>query len=157
MIKSNKIKLQLLLVLIVIIMVWLISNNRDQGPDIDSSIQDYAADLRRPENLEETKILIPAITNMVMNADSDVLSGTTLFNPAGNPCYFQFTLVLDDGTVLFESQLVPPGKGISEAKLTRKMKEGTYDVTIRIMSYDLNDHENEFNGGEVKSVLRALG
>ncbi|MGF6679689.1 hypothetical protein M2453_000217 [Aequitasia blattaphilus] len=156
MIKSNKIKLQLLLVFIVIIMVWLISN-QNQKPNIDSSIQDYVAELKRPENLEETKILIPAITNMVMDADSDVLSGTTLFNPAGNPCYFQFTIVLEDGITIFESQLVPPGKGISEAKLNRIIKEGTYDVIIRITSYDLNDHENEFNGGEIKSVLRALG
>lgn len=145
----------LALALLMIIGGYLLWN-MNKGPDIDPSIKDYVSDLKRPDNLDETKILVPGLTKLVMGANTDVLSGTTLFNPDDNPCYFQFTIVESNGDVLYESKLVPPGKGVSDAKLNRVVKKGTYKVSIKIKTYDLNNYEAEFNGAEIDSELVAL-
>ena len=124
-----------------------------QGPDIDPSIQDYVSNLKRPDNLSETQILVPGYSQVKMSAETSIVS-TALFNPDDNPCYFQFNIVLTDSNEsLYQSKLVPPGKSLSGIKLNRTMKKGTYNITIRMRSYDLNDYKTEFNGAEAKTKL----
>lgn len=128
----------------------------NQGPDLDPALKDYVADLKRPEGLDKTRILVPSYSEFLMNADTDTLSAN-LFNPDGNPCFFQYTIVLaDKGTVLYKSKLVPPGKAIQDPTLTQTMKQGTYKIIVRIKSYDLNDYKTEFNGAEIPTTLKAL-
>lgn len=154
--RSWKVPILTMIILIAITLAGYAMWKMGQGPDIDPSIKDYVSDLKRPENLDETQILVPGLTTLVMEADTDTLSNTTLFNPKDNPCYFRFTIVDDSDTELYRSRLVPPGKGISNAKLNKVIKEGTYDVTIKINTYDLNNYEAEFNGAEIDSKLKAL-
>lgn len=146
--------------ILILLIVFALSGGywawkQGQGPDIDPAIKDYVSQLKRPENLDETKILIPGFSALMMDADTDVLK-TTLFNPQDNPCYFQFTVVQDNGEVLYESKLVPPGKGVEEVKLNKKMAEGVYSIIVKIKSYDINDYTKEFNGAEVQGTLRVL-
>lgn len=153
---SWKIEISVVLILAVLLIGGNVIKKDTQEPDIDPSIKDYVSDLKRPDNLDKTQILMPSFTRLVMDADTDVISNTTLFNPENNPCYFQFTIVHDNGEILYKSKLIPPGKGITGAKLNRKMAEGTYKVRIRINTFDLNNYRAEFNGAEIASELRAL-
>ncbi len=155
--RNYKFPIIILLLLIALLLGGYFLWKSNQGPDIDPAIKDYVSSLKRPDNLDKTQIAVPGITNLVMDAGTDRLTNTTLFNPKGNPCYFQYILILDQGhKVLYESKLIPPGKGISGIQLNQKMKRGTYPVTLKINTFDLEDYETPLNGAEVKGTLRAL-
>ena len=142
------------LILLIAIGGYFLWQN-SQGPDIDPDLKDYVSDLKRPEGLDKTRILVPSYPEFLMNADTDVLSAN-LFNPDDNPCYFQYKIELNDGTVLYESKLIPPGKAIQDPKLNQKMPQGSYKIIVRVKSYDLNDYKTEFNGAEIPTTLKAL-
>lgn len=156
--KRNWITLIVSLGLIILLLLggyWLWHSR--QGPDIDPAIADYVSELKRPKDLDKSQIAVPGITSIVMDADTDRIKGDILINPKGNPCYFKYSIVLKDTKeVLYESKLVPPGKGISEVKLNRKMTQGNYKITLRIHTYDLKEYDTELNGAEIDSELRVL-
>lgn len=126
------------------------------GPDIDPSIKNYISNLKRPENLDATRILIPSFGTMTMDAGTSILP-TILFNPDKNPCYFQFTIEdIKSKEVLYESKLVPPGKAVGKLELKKKMNAGVYPVKVKITTYDLNNYKVKFNGAEVETEISAL-
>lgn len=152
----------LLMLLILLIIIGLLFGGyflwkSTQGPDIDPAIKDYVAGIKRPDDLSQSQIAVPGITEIVMQADTNVIKGDVLINPKGNPCYFQYSIVDDKSNeLLYESKLVPPGKSISEVRLKKKMKQGTYNITLKINTFDLDQYDSRLNGAEVKSVLRVL-
>lgn len=124
---------------------------------IDPSAQKYETNLERPKDWEQTRILLPAYTDLTMKADTDEIY-VALYNPEDNPCYFRFTIILDGEKEeeLFKTELVPPGQAVTKVTLPRKFEKGEYPITIRINSYLLTDSEKEVNGGEIKTKLIAL-
>ena len=156
--KNNLLFLLLYLLLLLLLIggsIWGIRSILNH-PDLDPNAKAYEANLERPADWDDSKILIPAYSDLKMYANTDELY-VALFNPEKNPCYFKFSLVLDEtGETLFETGLVPPGSAVTTVKLPRKFSAGTYPITIRIRSYQLDDYEKEVNGGEVKTDIIAL-
>lgn len=129
---------------------------RNQGPDIDPSIKDYVSSLQRPANLDDTQIAIPGFGTWKMVADTDVIEAE-LYNPKDNPCYFKYTILLSESNkVVYQSKLIPPGKGIQNLKLNQVMKEGKYPLTIKIETYDLVDYETSLNGANMNATLQVI-
>lgn len=122
---------------------------------LDDSAQDYQPKTKIPKNHDETKIAIPAYDDIKMpEGDTTHIS---LWNPDGNPCYFQFTIIQKDtGEELFQTALVEPGKAVLDQKLNRQLSEGVYPVIIRIETYSLKDKDVKLNGGEVQTNLIVI-
>lgn len=126
------------------------------GPDIDPGAGKYTADLELPEDIDPDRITLPGYDEITMMAGTDT-AYVALWNPDRNPCYFQFEIVLDEsGESIYESRLVPPGNAVTEVQFNRRFEEGIYPVTIRITTYNLEDYEQEMNGGEIKAELVAI-
>lgn len=121
---------------------------------LDPNISDYDPKITLPDNADPNRIAIPGYDKLTMIEGSDELYAA-MWNPETNPCYFKFTIILDsDGSVLYESGLVPPGKAITTVKLKKTMtKAGTYPVTIRMDTYSLEDGETPMNSGTSKTEI----
>lgn len=146
----------LFLIALVLMLCMFFFWKNNQGPDIDPNLSDYVSNLKRPENLDATQILIPGYNEWRMNDGENVVNAT-LFNPEDNPCYFQFVIInKNNGDILYESKLVPPGKGIQPITLRQDMLEGVYPIVVRIRTFDVNNHEQEFNGAEVETTIRVV-
>lgn len=144
-----------LLILLVCVGGWFLYQN-NQGPDLDPAIKDYVSDLKRPADLDETQIALPGFGTWKMAANTDVLEAT-LFNPEGNPCYFKYRLIMEDSNeLIFETKAIPPGKGITNLQLNRKLKAGIYEIRVEIATFDLSNYEQELNGGEMKLTLEVI-
>ncbi len=149
-----------LLILSVLLAIWY--NNIPKEPEIqfpgtkyeiDSSITNYEGQLTRPADMEQTQILIPGFSELYVKEGSDLVS-SCLFNPADNPCFFQFNVVdSTTGDILYESKLVPPGKGIEGFKLNRTFTAGEYPAVIQFKSHDLEDPSINYNGSEMEITL----
>ena len=79
------------------------------------------------------------------------------YNPPQNTCYIRMTMKLSDGTVLWESKMIPPGKGMYSLTLNRTLKEGTYeDSVLHYDCFEMNDDLTPLNGSDVVFKLNAI-
>ena len=78
-----------------------------------------------------------------------------LFNTEGNPCYFTFEIVLSDtGETIYKSDMVEPGKAITNVKLQHPLAAGEHNAVIKISTASLTDGKT-MNGANVETVLVA--
>lgn len=78
-----------------------------------------------------------------------------LENPAQNPCYFQITLTLSDGTLLWQSGRIAPGKTSAPIVLRRPLTAGTYSAVLNYACFREDDGVTPLNGAEMKLTLRV--
>ena len=104
----------------------------------------------------ENTIDIPGFDVMNLKA-GEKEQKVNLYNPEQNTCYFKMTLSLSDGTKLWESGLVEPGKGLYDITLDEAPEAGTYENALlkyECFTYDKN--QSPLNGAEIKLTLNVL-
>lgn len=81
----------------------------------------------------------------------------TLPNPKENNCYFKYTITIDNSNeIIYESDLIEPGKAITSFKPEIKLKQGDYDLYLNINAYSLNQNLDELNGAKIKTTLHVI-
>ena len=100
-------------------------------------------------------ISIPGYEGLTLIADSKKQT-LCLSNPAQNTCYFQISLLLNDGTLLWQSELVEPGETTKPIVLKQKLEEGMYcDAVLRYSCFAMTAEKTPLNGAEIKVTLRV--
>lgn len=75
-------------------------------------------------------------------------------NPPQNCCYFQISLYLEDGTLLWQSDLIEPGETSKPIVLTKPLSKGTYPkAVLRYACYRMDEDLTPLNGAETKVTL----
>ena len=98
-------------------------------------------------------IAIPGYKSITVDANKTDVK-VNFQNPEGNPCYFEISLLLDDGTELYKSKMVEPGKGLYDITLSKALEPGEYGATVKYSTYSL-EGLNPMNGAEVRITLIA--
>ncbi len=128
------------------------------GLELDKNAVDWEGTLPPSEDGNsggEDGIRIPGYKSMAIEADSREVS-VNLVNPEGNQCYFVISIALNEtDDVIYESKLIPPGKGLYKITLTKPLAPGTYDAQIRYEAYDLVS-QSRLNGAVVNFTLNAV-
>jgi len=76
-----------------------------------------------------------------------------LENPEGNPCDFVYEIVIkSSGEVLFTSDKIAPGEAIENAKLLFPLSQGSYDVSVKIITTSVTDG-TPMNGAAYDALL----
>ncbi len=122
------------------------------NPDIDPNAGDWTGSTPTDNSGASTGIKIPGYPSITIAANTKDVT-MALMNPEGNPCYFTFEIVLkDSGETIYTSKQVPPGKVISDVKLTKALAPGEYNATIKISTNSTEDM-HAMNGANVETVL----
>ncbi len=130
----------------------MLINERKNDPwRIESGLTDYGD--FSPSNGASDQIVIPGYGDVLLEADTrDVM--LVLPNPASNPCYFRFSILLKEShEVIYSSGLVPPGKAIEALTLKRDFPKGDYPAVIQIETFSLDRSRTPLNGANVEVVL----
>ena len=90
---------------------------------------------------------IPGYSNAEMNAGDTSLK-MSIGNPKENKVGFFASIVLDDGTVLYESELLKPGQGLTEVPLSKTLEKGTYDAKVVYQCVALDEKNTPLNSAE---------
>lgn len=98
-------------------------------------------------------IEIPGYQSIPLAADSTQVT-VDFRNPGQNRCYFVITLALEDGTQLYRSQLIPPGKGVQSITLNQPLPAGEHAASVRYEAYTMDD-QTPLNGADIKVKLLA--
>lgn len=132
----------------------------DKQPELDENAVVWQGE--QPEHNPQTDggqsgIAIPGYKSIVLKADQAQQS-VNLYNPEVNDCYFVMSLLLPDGTEIWKSKMVAPGKGLYEIMLSQTVPAGTYEnSTLKYECYKMDDSLTLLNGGEVKLTLEVEG
>ena len=138
---------------VAVFLAWYIPNRAPDGPDLDESAVAYH--IEGVANSDPNQIMLPGLGTIKLTTGQTHVE-KVLLNPEGNPCYFQFRLVLKDtGETLYESKMVEPGKAIVEFDINRALEAGSYEAEVRIDTRSLEDAETPLNGGVIAVTLEV--
>lgn len=98
-------------------------------------------------------IAIPGYEMLELKAGSKEQS-LRLSNPPQNCCYFLISLCLEDGTLLWRSELIEPGKTSQPILLTMALEKGMYpNAVLRYSCFSQDEDMSPLNGAETKVTL----
>lgn len=97
-------------------------------------------------------IQIPGYGTAEMKA-GDTQLHLSIGNPKENDCGFYATLKLEDGTILYESELLKPGYGLKEVPLKQTLKKGTYTAEVFYKCVMLDEDETPLNSARSEFTL----
>ena len=100
----------------------------------------------------QDSIAIPGYEILELQANS-LKQTLCLPNPEQNVCYFQISLYLEDGTLLWMSELIAPGTTSKPISLIKPLDKGTYPNAILRYSCFKMDGTTPLNGAETKLTL----
>ena len=109
-------------------------------------------DHEEPPETEKKGIQIPGYSYAVMNAGDSSLH-LSIGNPPANTCGFFATLKLEDGTVLYRSELLEPGYGLTEVPLEKSLDAGEYTAIVLYECVTLDESHTRLNSAESEFIL----
>ena len=110
----------MLLVITIVVIFGLLIRDRDRKTPDDLQSE-------QTETMEKLTdgIDIPGFDSLYFIADQ-AEQNMTVPNPPQNFCWFKVSLVLEDGTVLWTSGLIPPGEESEQVVLNKPLEKGEY-------------------------------
>lgn len=125
--------------------------------ELDTSAEDWTGERSVYTGEKNTDTIdIPGYGSITLKAD-DAKQTVNFYNPEQNTCYFRMTLLLSDGTQLWQSGLVEPGKGIYDITLDQALPAGVYqDAALKYECFAMNEEQTPLNGSEIKLTLNVL-
>lgn len=97
-------------------------------------------------------VQIPGYGTAEMKA-GDTSLHLSIGNPEANQCGFYATLKLEDGTVLYKSELLKPGYGLTEVPLTQTLEAGEYTAMVYYQCVTLDEEQTPLNSAESEFIL----
>lgn len=80
----------------------------------------------------------------------------TFPNPPQNFCWIRMSLLLEDGTNLWTSELVAPGESSEPVVLSQTLEPGEYkNAVLKYECFRMDDELSPLNGGEVHLTLKV--
>ena len=112
----------------------------------DTGVEDVAS------SQSDVGIQIPGNGTAEMNS-GDTSLHLSIGNPKANECGFYATLKLEDGTVLYESDLLEPGYGLTDVPLSQTLEPGEYTAIVSYRCVTLDDEHEPLNSAESELKL----
>lgn len=81
---------------------------------------------------------IPAMTGIELKSGT-LTQTVNLYNPDKNPCVFVISLYLGDGTMLFQTEPMPPGCSVDTVYLNTTLAYGRYQNAVLVYDCYSND------------------
>lgn len=98
------------------------------------------------------KIQIPGYSYAEMKAGDESLR-ISIGNPPENKCGFYATLKLMDGTILYRSELLEPGYGLTEVPLLQTLDAGEYRAIVLFECVSLDEKHTRLNSAKSEFKL----
>lgn len=130
---------------------------RNAPPALEGNTVDSAEEENddKESALADKKIAVPGADLMIFKANQKKQT-VNLYNPEKNSCYFKISLLLEDGTLLYQSDLIAPGKGIEEIELSRALPGGNYENAIlKYECFAMDQNNTPLNGAEFSFTIQS--
>ena len=146
--KGNKKRIAIIAVVVAVVVAafLLLSPHEPEA----SSIKDAATTTQEQLDEEAMKsrlwisvantIYADSATDTCYATDKDGNKITVLDNREENSRDISYTVTLEDGTEIYQSEIIKPGEGIESPKLSQHLDPGTYSIIATAQGYDAESH-----------------
>ena len=148
------------LLLLIAMLFCLLTMFYPNEPTVDDEpwnpvIEQFTGFDETTEESERNQITICGFTEWNVKAGETGNLPISLKNPDGNPCYFTFIITLEDGTVLYQSDHVPPGNEIKRITINEPLEKGTYTAFVSILTNELETGV-KMNSADTKITINVI-
>lgn len=136
---------------------WFRGEDASAMAELDENAEDYTGNKSTYTGKKNTDTIdIPGFDAMNLKA-GETEQSVNLYNPEQNTCYFKMSILMEDGTVLWESGLVEPGKAVYTITLKESLEAGVYEnCTLKYECFAMNEAQTPLNGSEIKFTINVL-
>ena len=146
----------LLLLVIVALLIKIISDNKESGINVPNISGQQAVPTAptvstAPVEKLTDSISLPGYGGLNLEAG---IKEQNLFlpNPAENFCQIRISLILEDDTVIWTSELVKPGE-FAQVVLNEALEAGEYNAILRYECFQMDQNQTPLNGATTQLVL----
>lgn len=150
--RKNHVILILSLIILVAVAVLLYALYLLFGNVNSSQLQNETITEPRATQQPVGQIAIPGYESLTLLAN-EKKQNISLHNPAQNQCYFRISIVLEDNTVVWKSDLIEPGDS-SQIILSKKYEPNVYyNSALKYECFSLDESRTPLNGAETVLTL----
>ena len=137
-----------LVVILVLCLKGRGAQPEDTAPTVIGGGEPIPEDVGKPKDVGNTHL--PAYGGLTFTAGTKEQT-VVLENPGENTCLIRISLILQDGTTIYTSELVKPGYYTQPITLIAPMERGIYrDVTLRYDCFTDDEAQTPLNGATCK-------
>ncbi len=125
-----------------------------ESPDVDVDIDENAKGWQgeQGEKPQHGQIAIPGKNAMNVKVGKTQTS-IDLYNPVYNNCYFEISIILENGDIIYQSKKIPPNQGVYDIELTKAFESaGTYNALLSYKAFDMKTLA-PLNGANLKTKI----
>lgn len=157
--KKNVTYLAMSLILLAITVLSLIvvclNKCSNDKPYVSSGIKWDGNNITVNHDKNEKYIAIPCFTDLTFRANQTA-QRVNIYNPEENECIMDFSIVLSDGAVIWETDNTRPGYGFHDIELTKPLSSGVYEARLITRCFTM-DKKSELNGSSFKFKIKVIG
>lgn len=127
-------------------------------PEIDPNASEYVEP--QSEENEANGIAVPGWNSLDIPKNETEVTTVDFYNPEENEGQYQLTFELrlpnesaQGYEVLYKSGLVDPGLHIQHITLAHELEEGTYDATLHVQPYRMDETKTATNNADMQTKL----
>ena len=141
-----------LVAVIAAMLIWIVSNSMGQGSEDPNPVGQQTEETEPVEKLTDS-ISLPGYGGLNLTAGKTE-QNLALPNPAENFCQIRISLILEDGTVIWTSELTPPGEQ-AQVVLNEALEKGDYNATLKYECFQMDENKTPLNGAACQLVLHV--
>lgn len=157
--KKNVTYLAMSLILLAITVLSLIvvclNKCSNDKPYVSSGIKWDGNNITVNRDKNEKYIAIPCFTDLTFRANQTAQK-VNIYNPEENECIMDFSIVLSDETVIWESDNTLPGYGFHDIELSKPLSSGVYEARLITRCFTM-DKKSELNGSLFRFKINVKG
>ena len=142
----------LLVAVIAAMLIWIVSNSMGQGSEDPNPVGQQTEETEPVEKLTDS-ISLPGYGGLNLTAGKTE-QNLALPNPAENFCQIRISLILENGTVIWTSELTPPGEQ-AQIVLNEALEKGDYNATLKYDCFQMDENKTPLNGATCQLVLHV--
>ena len=142
----------LLVAVIAAMLIWIVSNSMGQGSEDPNPVGQQTEETEPVEKLTDS-IRLPGYGGLNLTAGKTE-QNLALPNPAENFCQIRISLILENGTVIWTSELTPPGEQ-AQIVLNEALEKGDYNATLKYDCFQMDENKTPLNGATCQLVLHV--
>ena len=142
----------LLVAVIAAMLIWIVSDSKGQGSEDPNPVGQQTEETEPVEKLTDS-ISLPGYGGLNLTAGKTE-QNLALPNPAENFCQIRISLILEDGTVIWTSELTPPGEQ-AQIVLNEALEKGDYNATLKYDCFQMDENKTPLNGAACQLVLHV--
>ena len=101
-------------------------------------------------------ISIPGFSRLSFKA-GQTAQNVAFYNPEGNTCAFEISIILPSGKEIFHSGRLLPGEKLEQIEIDAALPAAIYEATtLRYSCFSLDEAERELNGADTSGILEVL-